>query len=65
MAFGQAPAQQHIYTLIGHLEHREIRLDDIISHRLPLPEAPHAYKIFNDKKDDCVKVVLNPKRHDP
>jgi hypothetical protein len=27
---------------------------------LPLSEAPHGYQIFNDKKDGCVKVVLNP-----
>lgn len=60
MAFGQAPAQRHIDTLIGHLERREIKLDDIISHRLPLSEAPHAYEVFNEKKDDCVKVVLKP-----
>ncbi|HET6228125.1 MAG TPA: hypothetical protein VFF27_17730 [Bacteroidia bacterium] len=38
----------------------KVKLDDIISHRLPLTEAPNAYKIFNDKKDDCVKVVLKP-----
>ncbi len=60
MAFGQAPAQKHIDTLIGHLERREIKLDDIISHRLPLKDAPHGYEIFNEKKDDCVKIVLTP-----
>jgi threonine dehydrogenase-like Zn-dependent dehydrogenase len=60
MAFGQAPAQKHIDTLIGYLERREIKLDDIISHRLPLAEAPHAYQIFSEKKDNCVKVVLKP-----
>ncbi|MGI9087035.1 MAG: zinc-dependent alcohol dehydrogenase [Chthoniobacterales bacterium] len=60
MAFGQAPVQKHIDTLLGHLERREIKLDDIVSHRLPLKEAPHGYKIFNEKKDDCVKVVLQP-----
>jgi S-(hydroxymethyl)glutathione dehydrogenase/alcohol dehydrogenase len=57
---GQAPAQKHIDKLIEHLEREEIQLDDIISHRLPLAEAPHGYKIFNEKKDDCVKVVLKP-----
>jgi S-(hydroxymethyl)glutathione dehydrogenase/alcohol dehydrogenase len=57
---GQAPAQKHIDKLIEHLERKEIQLDDIISHRLPLAEGPHGYKIFNEKKDDCVKVVLKP-----
>jgi S-(hydroxymethyl)glutathione dehydrogenase / alcohol dehydrogenase len=38
----------------------KVKLDDIITHKLPLSEAAHAYQIFNDKKDDCVKVVLKP-----
>ena len=29
-----------------------IRLDDIITHRLSLDEAPHAYQIFRDKEDN-------------
>ena len=44
----------------GTCKEREIRLDDIISHRLPLSQAPHGYEIFRDKKDDCMKVVLSP-----
>ncbi len=60
MAFGQAPVQKYIDTLIGHLERGEIKLDDIISHRMPLTEAARGYEIFNEKKEDCVKVVLTP-----
>ena len=60
MQMGQAPVTNHIDKLIGHLEKREIRLDDIISHRLPLAQAPHGYEIFRDKTDDCMKVVLTP-----
>ncbi|GAA3970173.1 zinc-dependent alcohol dehydrogenase [Actinomadura viridis] len=30
------------------------------THHLPLAEAPHAYEIFQKKKDGAVKVVLNP-----
>jgi threonine dehydrogenase-like Zn-dependent dehydrogenase len=37
-----------------------LRTDDIISHRVPLEKAPHAYQIFNRKEDNCVKVVLKP-----
>lgn len=36
----------------------KIKLDDIITHRLQLAEAAHAYDIFNKKQDGCVKVVL-------
>ncbi|GAT33340.1 alcohol dehydrogenase [Terrimicrobium sacchariphilum] len=57
---GQAPVHRYIDELIQWLDEDRIRLDDIISHRLPLNEAPRAYEIFNEKKDDCVKVVLQP-----
>jgi Zn-dependent alcohol dehydrogenase len=57
---GQALVQRYIDELISWLEEDRIRLDDIITHRLALSEAPHGYEIFNDKKEDCVKVVLKP-----
>jgi S-(hydroxymethyl)glutathione dehydrogenase / alcohol dehydrogenase len=60
LSFGQAPVQKYIDDLIRYLEEDKIRLDDIISHRLLLDEAPRGYKIFNEKKEDCVKVVLTP-----
>ena len=60
LRFGQAPVQAVIDELIKWVEDGRIRLDDVISHRLPLEQAPHAYQIFNDKEDDCVKVVLKP-----
>jgi S-(hydroxymethyl)glutathione dehydrogenase/alcohol dehydrogenase len=60
MAFGQAPVHKYIDELIGLLEKHKIRLDDIITHRMPLSEAPHGYDIFCEKKDACVKVVLQP-----
>jgi S-(hydroxymethyl)glutathione dehydrogenase/alcohol dehydrogenase len=57
---GQAPVHKYIDTLIGLVEAGKIKLEDIITHRLPLEKAEHAYKIFNDKEDNCVKVVLTP-----
>ena len=36
----------------------KLKLDDIITHCLPLSEAAHGYGIFRNKKDNCVKVVL-------
>ncbi|XVV16722.1 zinc-dependent alcohol dehydrogenase [Actinoplanes sp. CA-131856] len=35
-------------------------VDDLVTHRLPLEEAPHAYEIFKNKEDGCIKVVLKP-----
>jgi threonine dehydrogenase-like Zn-dependent dehydrogenase len=34
--------------------------EDLASHHLPLEEAPHGYEIFQQKKDNCLKVVLQP-----
>jgi threonine dehydrogenase-like Zn-dependent dehydrogenase len=58
--FGQAPVQKYIDELIDLVQNRKIRLDDIISHRLSIDEAPYAYHIFKNKEDNCVKVVLEP-----
>ncbi len=33
---------------------------DLTTHRLPLTDAPAAYKMFQEKTDDCIKVVLAP-----
>jgi S-(hydroxymethyl)glutathione dehydrogenase / alcohol dehydrogenase len=60
LAFGQAPVQKYIDELLTLIEQRKIKLNDIITHRLPLEKAPEAYEIFSEKKDDCVKVVLKP-----
>ena len=57
---GQAPVHNYIDTLLKLVQDGKIVLDDIITHRLPLDQAEHAYKIFNDKDDNCVKVVLKP-----
>lgn len=57
---GQAPVHRYIDELEKMVLEGRIILDDIISHRMPLADAPKAYQIFNDKKDDCVKVVLKP-----
>jgi threonine dehydrogenase-like Zn-dependent dehydrogenase len=32
----------------------------VITHRLPLDEAPGAYETFRDKEDGCIKVMLRP-----
>ncbi|MEV4619076.1 zinc-dependent alcohol dehydrogenase [Asanoa sp. NPDC049573] len=34
--------------------------EDLVTHRLPLDEAPHGYDIFKEKQDGCIKVVLKP-----
>ena len=57
---GQAPAHKHIDKLLSYVTEGKVVLDDIITHTLPLSEVSHGYKIFDEKSDDCVKVVLKP-----
>lgn len=57
---GQAPAHKHIDKLLQYVVDGKVKLDDIITHSLPLTEAAHGYDIFRNKKDNCVKVVLKP-----
>lgn len=35
-------------------------LEGLATHRLPLDEAPEAYRMFQKKEDGCLKVVLKP-----
>jgi S-(hydroxymethyl)glutathione dehydrogenase/alcohol dehydrogenase len=55
---GQAWVQRYIDKLIHLVAENKVTLDDIISHKVPLSEAANMYKIFNNKEDNCVKVVL-------
>ncbi|MBA2250802.1 MAG: glutathione-dependent formaldehyde dehydrogenase [Chitinophagaceae bacterium] len=57
---GQAPAHKHIDKLLEYVVNGKVKLDDIITHRLPLTEISHAYDIFKKREDGCVKVVLDP-----
>ena len=57
---GQTHVHRYLPTLMDHIENGRIDPTFLITHRLPLEEAPEAYKIFKEKRDNCVKVVLKP-----
>ena len=46
--------------LLERVQRGEIDPSFVVTHRLPLDEAPRGYDLFRNKKDDCVKVVLKP-----
>ncbi|MEJ8800862.1 zinc-dependent alcohol dehydrogenase [Pontibacter sp. H249] len=56
----QAPVQVYIDHLMSLVQEGKVKLDDIITHTLPLDQAVHGYEIFKKKEDNCVKVVLKP-----
>lgn len=60
MKIGQVPVHNYIDELMARVVRGELDTTDIITHRLPLDEAPRAYAMFNAKEDGCVKVVLQP-----
>ena len=57
---GQTHMQRYMRPLLERIEKGEIDPSFVISHTLPLDEAPRGYKMFRDKEDDCTKVVLKP-----
>jgi S-(hydroxymethyl)glutathione dehydrogenase/alcohol dehydrogenase len=57
---GQAPVIPYMPTLYKLLVENKVDPSDIITHRLPLDDAPHGYEAFDTKTEDCIKVVLKP-----
>jgi threonine dehydrogenase-like Zn-dependent dehydrogenase len=57
---GQTHVHAFMPALLQHIEQGELAPDVIITHRIPLSEAPRAYRLFDRKLDDCRKVVLTP-----
>lgn len=57
---GQAPVHNYLDELMNLVKDKRVFLDDIITHKLPLSEAPNAYHLFNSKEDRCMKVILKP-----
>jgi threonine dehydrogenase-like Zn-dependent dehydrogenase len=57
---GQTHVQHYTAPLLDRIEKGEIDPSYIVTHRLPLTQAPEAFRMFRDKQDECIKVVLKP-----
>ncbi len=55
---GQCHVHKYMRPLLEHIESGAIDPVRIITHQLPLSEAPRGYDIFKHKQDNCEKVVL-------
>jgi threonine dehydrogenase-like Zn-dependent dehydrogenase len=60
MKTGQTHMHRYMQPLLERIEAGQIDPSFVITHRIPLEEAPAAYKTFRDKEDGCIKVVLKP-----
>ncbi|MGE5400492.1 MAG: zinc-dependent alcohol dehydrogenase [Ignavibacteriales bacterium] len=57
---GQTHVQKYMPPLLKMIEEGKIDPALIITHKLKLEDAPRGYKLFRDKEDNCVKVVMKP-----
>lgn len=57
---GQTHVQRYMRPLLERIRNGEIDPSYVITHRLSLDDAPKGYKMFGEKYDGCVKVVLRP-----
>jgi threonine dehydrogenase-like Zn-dependent dehydrogenase len=55
---GQCHVQRYMRPLLERVQNGEIDPTFVITHRMPLSDAPRGYDAFKHKQDDCVKVVL-------
>jgi threonine dehydrogenase-like Zn-dependent dehydrogenase len=60
LKMGQTHVHKYMEPLLRHIEQGDIDPSFVITHRLPLDEAPSGYKVFREKEDDCIKIVLKP-----
>ncbi|RMB58162.1 zinc-dependent alcohol dehydrogenase [Tessaracoccus antarcticus] len=61
MRMGQCNVKRWTADLLEKLVDSDpFGVDDLTTHHLPLEKAPEAYKMFQEKSDGCIKVVLTP-----
>jgi len=57
---GQCHVHRYLQPLLDRIVKGEIDPSFVISHHMPLSQAPEGFAIFNNKQDDCTKIVLKP-----
>ena len=57
---GQCHVQRYLKPLLERIQNGEIDPSFVITHRMPLEQAPEGFAMFRDKQDECIKVVLKP-----
>jgi threonine dehydrogenase-like Zn-dependent dehydrogenase len=60
MRTGQAHVHRYLKPLMERIDKGQIDPSFVITHRMPLDEAPRGYEMFKNKEDGCIKVVLSP-----
>ena len=55
---GQTHVQHYMPALLNAIMEDKIETTFMISHRMPLEEAPAGYKLFHDHQNEATKIVL-------
>ena len=60
---GQTHVHRYMRPLLEHIERGDIDPSFVVTHKMTLDQAPLGYKLFRDKQDECIKVVLKPQAY--
>jgi S-(hydroxymethyl)glutathione dehydrogenase/alcohol dehydrogenase len=60
LKMGQCPAHKYVEPILDLIKRGKFDATDIITHKLSLDKGEYAYEIFDEKKEDCIKVILKP-----
>jgi threonine dehydrogenase-like Zn-dependent dehydrogenase len=57
---GQTQVQRYLDSLLDQIQSGNLDPSFVVTHEASLEDGPEMYEKFNDKEDDCIKVVLKP-----
>ncbi|MCT7983850.1 glutathione-dependent formaldehyde dehydrogenase [Laspinema sp. A4] len=57
---GQTHVHKYLKPLLERIQNGDIDPTFVITHEMSLDQAPQGYEIFKHKRDNCIKIVLNP-----
>ena len=60
LKMGQTHVHKYMPVLLDKIRRGDVDPSFVITHRFSLEDAPQAYRMFRDKEDECVKVVMKP-----
>ncbi|MFV0132631.1 zinc-dependent alcohol dehydrogenase [Streptomyces sp. HMX87] len=61
LRMGQANVRRWSDDIVPYLTDEDpLGVEDFATHRVPLTDAPHAYEMFQKKRDGAVKVLMQP-----
>lgn len=57
---GQCPAQAALDEIFGLVMDGRLTADDLVTHTMSIDDGAKAYRMFNRKEDEVIKIVLKP-----